>query len=420
VEKFSRVVSQEEIRANEYNLNIPRYVDSSEAAETWDIYASMFGGIPKSEIAEFDDYWQTFDGLKEVLFTNGDSPYSGLATDDVAAAISENTAVIAWKNRYEEAFGDFAALLKGELIDGWQDLNISKEESVIANAIFSRLEQVSLVDRYSAYQALDDEWAKTAVDLEILQTEGFAATKKVNPFLVLKKKDGKDQEVQDGWVGHVIPFDLIQATVLKGEAKALKQNEERLAEIQAAYDEIIDSLSEEDKDSDVLNEAKDAFVAAEVGKKIKELFGSAAKAKTAALAYDEDSFERKIAQVGELIDEEKALKKKVKDDAATLHLAIKAAIEKLTDEQATELLEEKWISPLLAALHKIPDNIISDLITRVRALADKYATTYAEVAGQIAETKSSLSSLIDGLTGNEYDMKGLGEFQSLLRGDTNA
>jgi type I restriction enzyme M protein len=420
IDKFSRVVSQEEIRANEYNLNIPRYVDSSDTAETWDIYASMFGGIPKSEIAAFDDYWQTFPGLKEALFTENGSPHSALAVEDVEKAIRNNEAVTAWERKYAEAFSDFAALLKAELIDKWETLNISKEESAIAGAIFGRLEQVALVDRYSAYQALDDEWTKTAVDLEILQTEGFAATKKVDPFMVLKKKDGKDQEVQDGWAGHVIPFDLVQATILADNAAALKKNEERLAEIQSACDEIIDSLSEEDRDSDVLNEAKDAFVAAELNRKIKELFGSLAKANTAVLTCDEDSFERKIVQAQELINEEKALKKQVKDDAAALHLATKAAIEGLTDEQVTELLEAKWIAPLMAALDKIPDNIIADLISRVRALAEKYATTYAEVAGQIAETKSSLSALIDGLTGNEYDMKGLGEFQSLLRGGDDA
>jgi type I restriction enzyme M protein len=235
--------------------------------------------------------------------------------------------------------------------------------------------------------------------------------------MVLKKKDGKDQEVQDGWAGRVIPFALVQSVILKGETAALGHNEERLAEIQSAYDEIIDSLSEEDKDSDVLNEAKDAFAAVEVGKKVKELFGSPAKAKTAALAYDEDSFERKIAQTAELIDEEKALKKQVKEDAAALHLKTKAVIEELTDAQVIELLQAKWIRPLMAALEKIPENIIADLVASIRALANKYATTYAEVAAQIAETKSSLSALIDNLTGNEYDMKGLGEFQALLRGE---
>ena len=417
VDKFSRVVSQQEIRDNEYNLNIPRYVDSSDSAETWDIYASMFGGIPMNEIAALDAYWQTFGGLKEALFAHNGTPYATLAVEDVATAIHGNAAVLAWQQKYTAAFADFAAYLKTELIDNWATLNIGKEESAIADAIFRRLEQIALVDRYSAYQTLDDQWTKIAVDLEILQTEGFDAAKKVDPNIVQKKKDGKDTDVQEGWLGHVIPFELVQLTLLRTQHHALKQKEEDLAEIQSTYDEILDSLAEEDKESSVVNEAKDAFVVAEVGKQVKQLFGTLAKAKTAVLAYDEDSLERKLVQVQELVDKEKSLKKQIKADADALHLATKIMIEGLTDAQVAALLEAKWIQPLIAALHSIPGSIIADLVSQVRALAEKYATTYAELAGQIAETKSSLASLIDELTGNDYDMKGLGEFQALLKGE---
>ena len=420
VEKFSRVVSQAEIRQNEYNLNIPRYVDSSEPAETWDVYASMFGGIPKSEIAAFDSCWRTFEGLKDTLFADNGTPYSTMAVDDIENTIRENEAVIAWKQVHADAFDGFTEFLKDELIGKWETLNINREESLISDAIFSRLEQVALVDRYSAYQALDDEWTKTAVDLEVLQTEGFSATKKVDPRLVLKKKDGTDQEVQDGWVGHIIPFELVQSTILKDEAAALKQKEGRIAEIQSAYEEVIDSLSEEDKESDVLNDAKDGFIATEVCRKIKELYGTLAKAKAATATLDEDSFDKKLVQIQELIDEEKGLKKQVKEDESALELLTKTTIEGLSDQQVIQLLEAKWITPLMAALDRVPDQIIFDLVTSVQALTDKYSTTYAEVASQIAETKSSLAALIDGLTGSEYDMRGLQEFQTLLRGDNNA
>jgi type I restriction enzyme M protein len=201
------------------------------------------------------------------------------------------------------------------------------------------------------------------------------------------------------------------------EKIALEKLEMRLSEIQSSYEEIIDSFSEEDKESGILNDAKDAFSSADVARKIKELFGSLTKAETVAKSCGEDSFERKLMQVQQLIDEEKELKAQVKKDTAELHLRTKTAIEILTDAQVIELLETKWIEPQITALQKIPDNIISDFISRIRTLVDKYATTYAEVAKEIAETKSSLSALIDGLTGNEYDMKGLSEFQTLLKGE---
>ena len=133
--------------------------------------------------------------------------------------------------------------------------------------------------------------------------------------------------------------------------------------------------------------------------------------------FDEDSIEGKLLRVAQLLEEEKTLKTKVKKEAGVLHLLTQKTIEELSDVQVVELLEAKWIKPLVAAFYQMPDNIVSSLTANMRALADKYATTYAEVAEEIADTKASLASLIDGLTGNEYDMKGLREFQSLLRGE---
>ena len=415
IDKFSRAVSKEEIRENGYNLNIPRYVDSSDVNETWDVYASMFGGIPNSEIAKFDDYWHTFSGLKGAVFKDSSTPYSKLLVDDIEESVRNNQAVIEWRNAYRYAFNDFTELLRERLIQKWETVDVNREESNIADAIFSRLDSVALVDKYVAYQALDKEWAKVAVDLEIMQTEGFSSTRKVDPNTVLKK----DHEVQEGWVGHIIPFDLVQSTILKYESAALKQKNDRILEIQSAYEGIIDSMTEEDKDSEILNEAKDGFVTAEVSKMIKSTFGSFSKAKSTMFSYDEDSLERKIVQVQELIDEEKELKKLVKTDEVILHNKTKYVIEGLTDDQVTQLLEVKWIQPLVIAIDSIPEGVVIDLISHIRMLADKYATTYAEVAEQITETKSSLADMIDGLTGEEYDMKGLKEFQSLLRGGNN-
>jgi type I restriction enzyme M protein len=414
-DKFSRVVSKEEIRENGYNLNIPRYVDSSDAGESWDVYASMYGGIPNSEIAEYDSYWNTFKGLKEALFGDSGTPYSKLLIDDIGRSIHENKSVIEWMKTYSDAFEDFPDYLREKLIQKWESIDINGGESMIADAIFSRCDPIPLVDRYLAYQALDNEWAKIAVDLEIMQTEGFSSARGVDPNMVLKK----DNEVQDGWVGRIIPFELVQSTILREEAEALKQKNVRLSEIQSTYEEIIDSMSEEDKDGEILNDAKDAFVAAEVNKMVKSTFGNLTKAKSMMLSYDEGSIERIIVQVQELMDEEKNLKKIVKSDEITLHNNTKAEVEGLTDDQIVQLLEAKWIKPIMAAIESISRGIIDDLISHIKALENKYATTYAELAEEITKTKAALADMIDGLTGGEYDMNGLKEFQALLRGENN-
>ena len=237
VERFSRVVSREEIRSNEYNLNIPRYVDSSEKAETWDIYASMFGGIPKAELAELKEYWKAFPELKETLFPENGTPYARPAADDIRAAVRSHPDICRFEEHFKAAFDGFGSYLKRELIDNMNEIVITQEEETLSGDIFRRLEQIPLVDRYEAYQLLDDEWEKIAVDLEIIQSEGFDAAKKTDPNMVFRKKEGRDQEIQEGWRGRIFPFELIQETLLKEESGALKAQESRLAEIPAEYEE---------------------------------------------------------------------------------------------------------------------------------------------------------------------------------------
>ncbi len=403
VEKFSRVVSRNLIRANNYNLNIPRYVDSTEKSESWDIFASMFGGIPESELQELRPYWDAFPGLGETLFTSDNGSYCRLNVSDLKSAVRSHPSVTSFIACYEKSFHDFETVLQKELLDGMQTLNTAQEESVLSDAIFSRLDEIPLVDRYGAYQLLDDEWKKIAVDFEIIQTEGFTATKQVDPNMVSKKKDGKDQEVQEGWVGHVLPFALVQEALLPGALAVLKGLENRLSEIPSEYEALLEELGEEEKEQDFVNEGKDAFVAAEVKKALKS---RVAEPQTLAILKKADA----------LNDEEKVLKKKIKEESTALHLTTKATIESLSDDAVLELLRKKWILPLVSSLRSLPDAVVTDLIGKLEVVCKKYETTFAEVEEEIAETERSLVSLLDDLTGSEFDMMGLAEFKKLLGG----
>lgn len=406
VEKYSRAVSRDEIRQNDYNLNIPRYVDSSEEAESWDIFASMFGGLPISEIDKLEDYWRAFPSLRNELFENTSSEYCRLTATDVKKAILEHSDVKRFQQQYASAFDDFDSYLYEELIGKMSELNISKTEATLSTEIFGRLSSIPLVDRYIAYQLLDDEWTKIAVDLEIIQTEGFEATKKVNPNMIVKKKDGKEQEVQEGWVGQIIPFDLIQTTILKEDKAVLEDKESRLTEIAAEYEELLDSLTEEEKEGDFVNESKDAFVAAEIKKSLKS-------------ESIEPETKEKLRSVNSLIAEEKELKAAIKKEVGLLEAKTKETIEGLSDDQAIELLKDKWITPIINNLMKLPDGIVSDLVSKLDSLAKKYETTLNEVESEIDETEKALSSMIDELVGGEFDMLGLKEFQKLLGGVQN-
>ena len=411
IHKFSRVVSREEIRNNDYNLNIPRYVDSSEETESWDIYASMFGGIPVSEIAELKEYWDAFPELKNVLFTDSDIPYVEVATKDIKQTVKSHENVIQFEQIFANAFQDFHSYLRTEWIENMNEIEIDKAENKVSENIFIRLENIPLIDKYQAYQLLYNEWSKIVADLETIQSEGFEATKKVDPNFVIKKKNGKEQEVQDGWIGHIIPFELVQKEILSEQYYALKQKENRLAEIPSLYDEIIDSLTEEEKESEILNDSNDAFVAKGVTNQLKELRKEPA-------TEENKEFIAKLVQYEELSQEEKELKKEIKKEATELHMLTKETIENLSDEMVYELLDKKWIDKLIKDINQLPDIIVNHIVTKIQMLQSKYATTYFEVESEIKETERLLSSMIDDLVGNEFDMKGLGELKSLLMGES--
>lgn len=407
--KFSRKVERDEIRKNEYNLNIPRYVDSSDDAESWDIYASMFGGIPNSEIDGLSKFWDAFPSLRNQIFKSDDTPYSSLAVEDIKQTITDNVDVKSFISQFNGAFSDFSSYLYRELIENMLTVKVAQEENQISEDIFRCLTNIPLIDKYQAYQVLDDQWSKTATDLEVIQTEGFEATRKVDPNMVIKKKDGKDVEVQDGWIGRVIPFELVQQTLLKKELDELKQKEAELEAVVAQYPEIIDEMSEEEKEGDYLNDDNTAFVPAKVKAYCKDanIFG-----------YDNE-LTTKIKRVHTLIEKEKKLRKEVKEKTWALHMLTKETIEGLSDENVLMLLDLKWIQPLCSSLAVLPVGVINDLVGRTKVLAEKYAVTYVELESQIRESEKALSALIDDLEGNEFDMLGLREFQKLLGADDN-
>jgi type I restriction enzyme M protein len=407
IDKFSRVVSIEEIRSNDYNLNIPRYVDSSDESETWDIYSIMHGGIPKHELKSLNKYWEAYPSLKDDLFVELNNSYVTLKNEDIKPAVSKNQEIEDYLQRFKSSFNDFDQFMNHHLIDNMLDSNISKEHEDISNEIFNRLEEFKLLDKYEAYQALEDEWNSTSIDLEIIQTEGFEAVKKVDPNMVVKKKNNKEEEVQDGWEGRVIPFEIAQKNLLKTELQSISNKENRLNEVVTEYQEILDSFTEEEKEL-VFNDDGDKIDSSKVKEYIKESDDD---------SNDEETLLARLLNFNQLVSEEKQLKKDIKEENTELHNKTKEVIESLTDEQAIELLKNKWVSPLIDAIIKLPQEIINDITNKVKSLNDKYNTTLSEITDEIEKNQATLISLIDELEGDDFDMEGLSELKSLLNGD---
>ena len=406
VDKFSRLVTIDEIRANDYNLNIPRYVDSSEAAESWDLYATMFGGVPKAEVDALGRYWKVWPSLKGQLYCDGGGSCFTAAADDVAATVKANADVVSFLADYQDALAYLPAELRKRLVDGALRVDAVAEEEHIAAQLHDALSGIALVDGYDAYQALDDAWTGISSDLEVIQTEGREAVRKVDPNMVVKKKSGKDVEVQDGWTGRIVPFSLVQEQLLVDDTKEIATRDSRLSEISQELDEILENLDEEEKSSSDAFGDDGALVAASLKKAVKGIG-----------KHPSGDFEEGLVRAQALLDEEKDLKKASKEALAALEEKTKKVIEGLTDAQCDELLAAKWIAPLQSDLLELPNIVVSNFIAKIVALNAKYATTYSDVCNQINEAENELAAMLGQLTGNEYDMAGIAELRKLLGGE---
>ena len=468
IHRFSRRVSKEEIRENGYNLNLPRYVSSAEPADNWDIHAIMFGGIPKVELDALSIYWEALPGLRESLFREISSDYVELVCENVLDFTTSHEATVRYKTDYIDRFDGFEEMLKEDLIAKMRRISLVQEEEKICGDIFGRLTDAKAIDRYRVYQILDEAWQIISPDLEMIQTEGFSAVMQVDPNMVLKKKENEDKvEVQKGWKGHILPFLLVQKELMPLELANLRQKEDELADTVAVYSEIIDSLSEDEKGGEILNDSNTSFnskaveavcnaILKEVETEetialVKYLELSKKKDKLAyientsavdwssiemgtsglyskrgvesrilslklAFEFPEDSYEAKMLRVFKTMAKEAGLKREIKAMAAELHAKTKETIENLDDDTANHLLDLKWIQPLVTNIYAMPVVIIGELVKKINALTQKYKVTFSEVEERRTSAEKKLSSMMDGMKGNDFDMNGLHEFRRLLEG----
>ncbi len=284
-------------------------------------------------------------------------------------------------------------------------ISIQSGENELAAEVFKRFEDIPLCDKYEAYQILHDNWINISEDLEKIQNEGRSAITQVDPNMVKKKdKDGKEKEVQDGFVGHIIPFDLIQKELLANDLKEITEQETKVNEIKNRYEEILESIEEEEKGSFISDDGTKF-----IPKEVKETIKNYIKKRNPEIA-DKGSIEEKLIEVYYLNEKEKELNSSIKKAKATLHLKTKETIESLSNEAQKEFLFKKWIEPLIEEINGMPEKIISDLESQILALYRKYEFPSNTTDHEIKSVEKDLAGMLKELDGNSYDTKGIEEF----------
>ena len=414
-EKFARLVSKDEIRKNNYNLNIPRYVDSSEEKGVSDLYALMYGGIPTIEIDELNNYFNLFPTLKGELFTkNDDKPYATLKVEkeNLKEIINDNIDVKNYYQNFVSSFSTFKDFTYDLLISDLEDSSkdISHLESIISNDIFNRLENF-LIDKYDSYQILDNHYKVILQDLEIIKNDGVSSINDVLPNMVIKKKDKQEVEVQEGFIGKIIPFEVIQNVYFKEDLDEKISSNLRLEEINSEINSIFEELNETQKEENFVNEEKDAFIISEITKYLKSMKNKK--------DLDDETKELidKLTKVNGLNIETKEIKKALKTLDSKLENETINKIKSLSLKEAKELLKIKWIGPLYNDLVALYERFIDSFTIKIKKLINKYNINVLDLEKEIKKTEKELSSMLEDLTGDNFDMKAIDGLKKLLEGD---
>ena len=411
---FARVVSRDEIRENDYNLNIPRYISATLPPEPVDFFATINGGIPVSEIDALAEYWDVLPGLRQALFDEDAGGYATIRADEIRETVLEHSSAGALADTMNAALDGFAESLEADLIGNAMAVRVNTAEDAIKADLFARLAPVPLVNEYQGYQLLHEKWLTIANDLTILQTEGWDAMRVIDPVMEWKTKNKKKVEVRTGWEGRVATFEIVRDLYLPGLRDQVDDLTDERDSVDAELTALIEGLSEEDKTdlAGVLNAKEDGFLKGDLNKAVKAL--------PKGQQWPEGSVEAIQIEAKRLLDRLTQVKSQIKKAGEELETETHETVENLTDDQVVEVLSTKWVEALILQLGLLPTLALRGLAEQVQRLQDKYSTPLAELDTQIATTEHNLLSALDGLTGSDTDMQAVEALKQMLGGGQRA
>jgi len=370
VPKYSRMVSAEEIERNEYNLNIPRYIDSQEAEDIQDIEAHLLGDIPKQDIDDLDNYWQVCPTLKNALFTT--SSREGYVTltipqEEIKHTIFSHPEFADYTKEIDAAFNTW----KDEWIPILKTLDVdAKPKEVIHNlseSILASFADKDLIDQYDIYQHLMAYWMEIMQDdVYLIAGDGWKAG--------LSRVNGKKAE----WDSELVPKQLVINRYFADDKKAIVQLEADRDGISCQIEEMGEEYSGEEGLLEEVKSDKGKISKGNVQKRIKVI-------KNDAVADDFGELNVLEAYL-RLIDKEATAKKQIKDAQKALDLKVIDRYKVLTqDEIKTLVVDEKWMAAISGDVRSDMESISQRLARRIKELAERYDLPMPVMNAQVDE-----------------------------------
>lgn len=376
VPKFSRMVPVDEIEKNEFNLNLPRYIDSQQAEDLQDIEGHLNGGIPVADVDALQRYWDVCPSIRKSLFKKNRPGYVYLAVDkaDIKSTIYQHpefTAFIDGMNEHFTAWRKKAAKMLKSLDAGCQPKQMIFD---LSEGLLKHYAERPLINQYDIYQHLMDYWAETMQD-DCYQIA--AGGWKAETYRIIEK-DKKGKEKDKGWACDLIPKSLVVARYFAEEQAAIDQ---LAADLETVTAKLAELEEEHSGDEGAFSEF-DKVNKGNVASRLKEIKGDDDAKDEAAVLQEWLS----------LSAEESTLKKRHKEAEAGFDAQAYAHYSKLTEAEIKTLtVDDKWLAALDAMIHGEMDRVSQSLTQRVKELAERYETPLPQMTTRVAELEARVN-----------------------------
>ena len=377
---YSRFVPNEEIAGHDYNLNLPRYIDSSDPEDLQDIEAHLRGGIPVRDIDALEPYWHVCPALRQALYRPVRPGYLELA---VAPAELKTTIT---------AHPQFAGFLAGmaEHFEAWRQqaaaqllaLEAGCHPKVViaelAESLLQHYQNQPLIDAYAVYQLLLDQWAETMQDdVYAISAEGWRA----EPYRVLET-DKKGKTKDKGWACDLVPKELLVRQLFAGDLELI---EALRAQLEEASSHLAELEEEHGGDEGTFSEL-DKINKAAVNARIKEIRKDPEAAEELAV----------LREWLEMSDEEAATKKALKAAEAELDDQVYGRYDSLTEAEVRELVVNgKWLASLEQAVAAEVERVSQQLTSRLKELGERYGEALPQISRRVEELETKVAGHLE-------------------------
>jgi type I restriction enzyme M protein len=374
--RYARIVSFDEIEKNDFNLNLPRYIDSRTPEDLQDIEGHLRGGIPVRDVDALQRYWDVCPDLRRMLFKDSRPGYVDLAVDkaSIKATIYEHPEFLRFietMNAHFDLWRERAVAKLKALRKGVHPKELIGE---LSERLLAHYARQPLLDPYDVYQHLMDYWSETMQDdIYLIAADGWKAE---TARVTVKDKKGKERD--KGWVCDLVPKALVVARYFAAEQAAIDELAKELESVTARMAE----MEEEYGDDEGAFGGFEKVNKATVSERLHEIKGDAESKGDVTV----------LTEWLQCSNREAELKKRLREAEAALDARAYAKYPKLTASDTQSLVvDDKWLAAMDAAIHGDVDRVSQQLTRRVKELADRYESPLPKLAGRVVELEAKVN-----------------------------